>query len=260
MSFSSKFTISSAFILLSSLTGCGNQQAPVTASSQNNIQNTATAPYQTNAGGSNSKTTSEKLGTKWGENIASSVTTRQATRETNTPTSMASIYYSTNPDRSYPTSYIALDKILMQVQDPYKRKMKLYPNGNNNYTLQGKEGQRYQLYFYNNSPEQSYEVVTTVDGIDVVSGQTGSVRRRGYIISPQTSLTIAGFRKSQSDVAAFRFSKPEHSYAAHSVAGDISNTGVIGVAVFPLLPQTPPKCAQQAFPQDSEYAPPPCQK
>ncbi|EUK17642.1 hypothetical protein [Commensalibacter papalotli (ex Servin-Garciduenas et al. 2014)] len=89
----------------------------------------------------------------------------------------------------------------------------------------------------------------------MLSGLKGSVKNAGYIIYPNQSLTIEGFRKSSSDVASFRFSKPQDSYAAHSVAGDINNTGIIGVAIYPTIQNVVKDCRQQAFPQDNGYAP-----
>jgi hypothetical protein len=77
-------------------------------------------------------------------------------------------------------------------------------------------------------------VIATVDGLDVLTGKPGSLRNGGYVLRPLESLTIEGFRKSQSEVAAFRFAAPGRAYAANTEAGDVRNIGVIGAALFEL--------------------------
>jgi hypothetical protein len=131
------------------------------------------------------------------------------------------------------------------------------------FRLAGVEGARYTLRFRNLS-DRSYEVIATVDGLDVLTGKSGSLRNGGYVLRPQETINIEGFRKSQSEVAAFRFATPGRAYAANTEAGDVRNIGVIGAALFELeQPQarrprrdaTPPQ--PSAFPADGAYAPPP---
>jgi hypothetical protein len=93
----------------------------------------------------------------------------------------------------------------------------------------GQPGERYSLSVENRSG-QRYEVVATVDGLDVLDGQDGSPEKRGYLISPYSSVLIDGFRRSEQEVAAFRLGDVAHSYAASQ--GNARNVGVIGVAVF----------------------------
>jgi len=129
----------------------------------------------------------------------------------------------------------------------------------------GTEGARYVLVLRNLS-DRSYEVVATVDGLDVLSGQPGSLASAGYVLQPQGLLRIEGFRKSRDEVAAFRFAAPGRAYAANTPAGDARNIGVIGTALFELeVPgQRPPpprvrEGRSRAFPADepSPFAPPP---
>lgn len=90
-----------------------------------------------------------------------------------------------------------------------------------------------------NPTAQRVEIVVTVDGRDVVSGEPGDFRsQRGYIVQPYGTLRVTGFRKSMSDVAQFRFTSPGDSYSARR--GTPENVGVIGVAVFTELPPPPP--------------------
>ncbi|MEO6566659.1 MAG: hypothetical protein ABIO63_11580 [Casimicrobiaceae bacterium] len=74
-------------------------------------------------------------------------------------------------------------------------------------------------------------VVTSVDGVNVISGDTASPAQSGYVLEPWGSAEIAGWRKSMERTAAFYFTDLGDSYAART--GRPQNVGVIGVAVFP---------------------------
>jgi hypothetical protein len=91
------------------------------------------------------------------------------------------------------------------------------------------DGQRYQIVIRNHTTAR-FEVVTSVDGLDVIDGKPAGFDRRGYLVEPQGQLVIDGFRQSDDQVAAFRFGKVADSYAA-ATSGD-ANVGVIGVALF----------------------------
>lgn len=93
----------------------------------------------------------------------------------------------------------------------------------------GASGERYALTIENHTAER-YEVVATVDGLDVLDGETGSFTKRGYLVDAHSSVTIDGFRRSGDNVAAFRFGDVRGSYAASK--GKARNVGVIGVALF----------------------------
>ena len=73
-------------------------------------------------------------------------------------------------------------------------------------------------------------VVTSVDGVNVVSGDTASPQQSGYVLEPWGSVEITGWRKSLERTAAFYFTDLGDSYAART--GRPQNVGVIGVAVF----------------------------
>lgn len=73
-------------------------------------------------------------------------------------------------------------------------------------------------------------VVTSVDGVNVVSGETAAPSQSGYVLDPYGSVEIQGWRKSLSRTAAFYFTDLGDSYAART--GRPQNVGVIGVAVF----------------------------
>jgi len=93
----------------------------------------------------------------------------------------------------------------------------------------GAQGQRYLVRIHNYSGRR-IEVVGSVDGRDVIDGQSANWDKRGYIVAPYQDVTIDGFRLNEQSVAAFRFSTVSRSYAAQM--GDAREVGVIGVAVF----------------------------
>jgi hypothetical protein len=75
------------------------------------------------------------------------------------------------------------------------------------------------------------EVVLSVDGLDVIDGKTASFGKRGYVIAPDETLEVKGWRTSPDTVARFKFSTVAGSYANLST-GEHRNVGVIGLAVF----------------------------
>ncbi len=93
----------------------------------------------------------------------------------------------------------------------------------------GKPGDRYALELSNRTGERLLTVVS-VDGVNVVSGETAAHSQRGYVLAPQGSAEVAGWRKSSQEVAAFYFTALPDSYAARTERP--ANVGVIGVAAF----------------------------
>ncbi len=211
---------------------------------------------------------SQRLGTQWGEGISSNITTVDLRRVSSQPVDVVEIRYSAARymGNAIREASIANGRIGMSVLDDNGRKWELAKDGPHLY-LRGREGERYQL-FYQNYSQNTYEIVATVDGLDVLDGSAGSLSNRGYVLYPNSTLKIEGFRKSQSEVAAFRFSAPRDSYAANTDAGSVRNVGIIGTAVFELYnprpvaspPRSGSQQAPQSFPGDNPggpYAPPP---
>jgi hypothetical protein len=93
----------------------------------------------------------------------------------------------------------------------------------------GRRNQRYTLVIHNKSLDR-FEVVASVDGLDVITRGPASLKRRGYILDARATLRIDGFRVDQRRVAAFRFGGVSKSLAAQTYGA--RNVGVIGVAVF----------------------------
>ena len=94
----------------------------------------------------------------------------------------------------------------------------------------GKHDNSYSIVLKNRCKSR-LEVVLSVDGLDVIGGKKASFSKRGYVISPDETLEIKGWRTGPDTVAKFKFSSVAGSYAnlAH---GDHRNVGVIGLAVF----------------------------
>lgn len=101
----------------------------------------------------------------------------------------------------------------------------------------GRPGARYALRLRNHSAGRVL-VVLSVDGVNVVSGQTAAWSQTGYVLDPGRSCDITGWRKSDTQVAAFEFAPLEQSYAART--GRPDDVGVIGMAVFRERPPPPP--------------------
>lgn len=93
----------------------------------------------------------------------------------------------------------------------------------------GRPGARYGLRITNNSSGRVL-VVMSVDGVNVLTGQTAGYNQKGYILRPYVSADVNGWRKSDTQVAAFTFAPLSKSYAART--GRPGDVGVIGIAVF----------------------------
>jgi hypothetical protein len=78
-------------------------------------------------------------------------------------------------------------------------------------------------------------VVTSVDGVNVISGDTAAPSQSGYVLDAWASVEITGWRKSLERTAAFYFTDLGNSYAART--GRPQNVGVVGVAVFQERPK-----------------------
>ncbi len=101
----------------------------------------------------------------------------------------------------------------------------------------GKPGNEYSLSLRNQGGERVM-VVSSVDGVNIVTGQTAGALQSGYVLSPWQTTEISGWRKSLSNTAAFYFTDHSNSYAART--GRPNDVGVIGVAVFRERQAPPP--------------------
>ena len=108
----------------------------------------------------------------------------------------------------------------------------------------GPPGDRYGLRVTNHTDGRVL-VVMSVDGVNILTGETAGYGQRGYVFGPYQSYDLVGWRKSLSEVADFTFTRLPQSYAA--LTGRPGNVGVIGIAVFD----------ERAAPVVAEPAPPP---
>ncbi len=97
------------------------------------------------------------------------------------------------------------------------------------YWVAGRPGARYAIMIQNHRGERLL-AVTAVDGINVITGETGAWNQGGYVFDAGESYEIAGWRKSDAEIAAFNFTAAGQSYAERT--GRPANIGVIGVAFF----------------------------
>ena len=120
--------------------------------------------------------------------------------------------------------------------------------------IAGNPSERYAIRLRNRSAERVLAVLS-VDGVNVVTGETASPQQSGYVIAPYASVEIAGWRKSDSEVAQFYFTALPDSYAARTQRPQ--NVGVIGVAAFREKAAPPPIVIapeSRAFDRSESYA------
>lgn len=106
--------------------------------------------------------------------------------------------------------------------------LRQYQNGDERW-IAGLPGNRYAIRLRNHTAQRMLAVVS-VDGVNVVSGETARPDQAGYVLDPWGSTEIRGWRKSLRDIAAFEFVALPDSYAART--GRPDDVGVIGVAVY----------------------------
>jgi hypothetical protein len=112
------------------------------------------------------------------------------------------------------------------------------------YWVAGTPGARYSIKVQNHRGQRLL-AVTAVDGINVVSGETGAWGQSGYVLGAGEGYEITGWRKSDAEIAAFNFTSAGRSYAERT--GRPANIGVIGVALFL---ERPAQVSQYVLPPD----------
>lgn len=178
------------------------------------------------------------LGTGWGSEVSSNIGYTSFRRSSSKPKGLASIYYNDKEGVvAMAGSWRYTGKGMQKAADGLVEwgvkgswgTLKNYNSGNRRYVV-GRKGSTYALTV-KNLCHSRLEVVLSVDGLDVMDGRTASFGKRGYIIQPGKTLTVKGFRTSQSAVAAFKFSSMSASYS-NQRHRTTRNVGVIGMAVF----------------------------
>lgn len=117
----------------------------------------------------------------------------------------------------------------------------------------GNPGARYAVVI-NNLRGERLLAVASVDGVNVVSGETAAWDQTGYVLEGGQRCAIDGWRKSNREVADFNFTALPDSYAA--LTGRAGNVGIIGVAIFREHPQARDRQAEIASQRNAPAVPP----
>lgn len=104
-------------------------------------------------------------------------------------------------------------------------------NHNGKIFIEAKEGSEYSIELKNNQWKRIL-AVCSVDGLDILNGNTAEEDGPGYVINGRDSSRFDGFRVSNDKVAKFVFDYKGASYAADKGNGAEKNVGVIGIRLF----------------------------
>jgi hypothetical protein len=179
------------------------------------------------------------LGTSWGEAVAAPISFAPFVRAAASPWAEVLLHYNDAGGVGAHADYLATGPAPLEVHagdgalsvalvDDAGRTLPGFTAGGRTLVL-GEDGQRYRIVVKNRTSAR-FEIVTSVDGLDVIDGNPADPNRRGYLVDPHQTLAIDGFRTSDDAVAAFRFGRVADSYAAQTT-GD-RNVGVVGMAIF----------------------------
>jgi hypothetical protein len=182
------------------------------------------------------------LGTEWGETRRSSITTVPFVRaDPGSPFASTSLWYNDEEGAramanaagyrrfSSGTVNAAGSAIQVGLRDEGGHFLSGFVAGGKSYIV-GEPGHRYTIVVKNRT-DLRFEIVMSVDGLDVLDGKPASFGKRGYLVEPRGELEVDGWRQSTDAVAAFRFGSVRGSYAGQK-HGDTRNVGVIGFAFF----------------------------
>jgi hypothetical protein len=179
------------------------------------------------------------LGTTFGEQVYAPISFAPFTRSSAAPWAQVLLHYNDEQGVAAHAAYLGArpeplevyagdGSLAVALVDDAGRTLPGYTAGGRSLVI-GEDGERYKIVVRNGTTAR-FEIVASVDGLDVIDGKPADPNRRGYIVDPHDTLVIDGFRTSDSDVAAFRFGRVADSYAAQT-SGD-RNVGVVGLAIF----------------------------
>jgi hypothetical protein len=179
------------------------------------------------------------LGTSWGETLDAPLTFTPFERASPSPWAELALHYNDATGVAAHAQYLGArpaplelwagnGALSVALVDEDGRTLPGFTAGGRTLVI-GEDGERYRIVVHN-ATDLRFEIVASVDGLDVMDGRPADPGRRGYLIDPHGTLTIDGFRTSDDAVAAFRFGRVAESYAAQTV-GD-RNVGVVGMAIF----------------------------
>lgn len=124
------------------------------------------------------------------------------------------------------------------------RRLQVYWHQGRAYVV-GRPGNEYQLSLRNRAGDDVLAIVS-VDGVNVITGQSASPQQSGYVLAPRGGMDVQGWRKNMAETAAFYFTPLADSYAART--GRPDDVGVIGVALFRKKYVAPPAPIGEPFP------------
>lgn len=237
-----------SLVLCSLLAACAGSNSSKVASSQTTggyyAPNAVAAEPSPSYGGgqvAQEAPTQERpgLGTTWGEQVNAPISFAPFQRASSSPWAEIAMHYNdeegANAHANYlgggigPLEMYAPDNALgISLVDDSGRTLPGFQTSGRALVI-GADGARYHIVVRNGTSAR-FEIVASVDGLDVVDGKPADPNRRGYIVDPHDTLVIDGFRTSDESVAAFRFGRVADSYAAQT-SGD-RNVGVVGFAIF----------------------------
>ncbi len=179
------------------------------------------------------------LGTSWGEQVHAPISFSPFVRSSASPWSEIALHYNDAHGVQAHAAYLGTTPQPLEIYagdgsvglalvDESGNTLSGYM-ANGRALIVGNDGGRYRIAVRNGTTAR-FEVVASVDGLDVIDGKPADPNRRGYIVDPHDTLVIDGFRTSDNNVAAFRFGRVADSYAAQT-SGD-RNVGVVGFAIF----------------------------
>ena len=179
------------------------------------------------------------LGTAWGEQVSAPISYTPFTRAGDAPWAEMVLHYNDAQGVAAHADYLGAPpspvrveagdgSLTVSIVDESGQLLPGYVAGDRTLVV-GEDGARYRIVVRNQAPVR-FEIVASVDGLDVIDGKPADPSRRGYLIGPYGVLVIDGFRTSDANVAAFRFGAVAQSYAAQTT-GD-RDVGVIGLAIF----------------------------
>jgi len=108
------------------------------------------------------------------------------------------------------------------------RKVKEYRHNGLTF-IEAKDGTEFAIAVKNHSNGRVLAVVS-VDGLDIIEGKPATAQSGGYVVSGSQSETFNGWRKSDTEIGAFKFTTREQSYATEKGKGE--NNGIIAIKLF----------------------------
>lgn len=232
----------SSVLVAAALGGCGGARAKYTYVPSTSAVAAAPAASHTAIAQIGSEPTPAErpgLGTSWGEQVSAPISFAPFVRASAAPYAEVLLHYNDAQGvaahaahlGSYPAPlevYAGDGSLSVSLVDEAGRILPGF-EAEGRALVVGADGARYRIAV-RNATTARFEVVASVDGLDVIDGNPGDPNRRGYIVEPHDTLVIDGFRTSDAAVAAFRFGTVAESYAAQTT-GD-RNVGVVGLAIF----------------------------